>query len=72
MILVSEITQIVSGMETEVFERQISPKEKAKFEKRCFSLIAQNRTLDIQAIGEIECKRFYEAFKFLLYGYLSN
>ena len=67
MIPVSEITQVVSGMETEAFERQISPTEKAKFEKRCFSLIAQNGTLDIQATREIKCKRFYEAFKFLLY-----
>jgi len=72
MIPVSNITKLIKGMETPVFERQIDAKEKAKSEKRCFSLDAGARTLDLQAKGEIECKQFYDSYRFLVQGYLTD
>jgi len=72
MIPVSNITKIIKGMETPVFERQIDAEQKAKTEKRCFSLDAGARTLDVQAKGEIECKQFYDAYRFLVQGYLTD
>jgi len=72
MIPVSNITKLIKGMETPVFERQIDAEQKAKLEKRCFSLDAGARTLDVQAKGEIECKQFYDAYRFLVQGYLTD
>jgi len=74
MIPVRDLTRCIPGMETAVFERQVDPasEEKLKLEKRCFSLDAGARTLDLQAKGEIECKQFYDAYRFLVAGYLTD
>lgn len=72
MIPVRDLTRCISGMETAVFERQVDEEQKLKLEKRCFSLDAGVRTLDLLAKGEIECKQFYDAYRFLVAGYLTD
>jgi hypothetical protein len=72
MIPVSNITRIIKGMDTAVFDRQIDQEQKLKYEKRCFSLDAGTRTLDIQAKGEIEAKQFYDAYRFLITGWITD
>lgn len=72
MIPVSSITRLIKGMETAVFNRQVDEKDKAKHGTKCFSMDAGSRTLDLHCSSEIECKKFYDAYIFLISGYLTD
>eukprot|EP00658_Telonema_sp_P-2_P025208 TRINITY_DN2014_c0_g1_i6.p1 TRINITY_DN2014_c0_g1~~TRINITY_DN2014_c0_g1_i6.p1 ORF type:complete len:1053 (+),score=283.33 TRINITY_DN2014_c0_g1_i6:152-3310(+) len=69
---VNQMTRVIKGMNTPVFNRQVDQDDKNKLESQCFSLEATNRTLDLQCNGELECKKFYDAFRFLVAGYLTD
>jgi hypothetical protein len=69
---VSSIIRVTKGMTTEVFLRQVNNEQKEKLQNSCFSLIATERTLDVQCSGEMDCKKFYDAYRFLVAGYLTD
>ena len=59
-------------METAVFERQVNDEERSKNSSKCFSLDAGARTLDLQCTSEVQCKQFFDAYRFLVAGYLTD
>lgn len=74
-IAVKAITQVLKGLQTPVFAR-VDAEERTKIEKRCLSLDAprhgEGRTLDLEASSEVERKKWYDAFRFLIQGYLTD
>jgi len=77
MIPVSQISQILKGCDTPVFRRCYPDEnDRLKVEGKCFSLDAvgdgEGRTLDLEASSEAERKKFFDAFRFLINGYLTD
>jgi len=77
MIPVRQISEIIKGMQTAVFHRSVpDDQERTKIEGKCFSLDAtqngEGRTLDLEASSEAERKKWFDAFRFLVKGYLID
>jgi len=76
-IAVRDIHSVVKGMTTEVFHRVVPEEsERTRIEGRCFTLDAsrapEGRTFDLEATSEAERKKFFDAFRFLVNGFLTD
>jgi len=71
------ITEVLKGMQTAVFHR-VDVEDRNRIEGRCLSLDATHntdgdgRTLDLEASSEMERKRWFDALRFLVKGYLTD
>jgi len=77
MFAVKQIKSVTKGMQSPVFMRAVpDDNERVKIEGRCLSLDAtqngEGRTLDLEASSEAERKKWVEAFRFLVSGYLTD
>ena len=62
----SEITEIKEGRHTKSFKRHKLKKNEQFKEDLSFSIIAKNRTLDLEATAEVEVRLFISFMKIVL------